>query len=454
MSLPPHKQILLDAVEKICRLCNLSETIRHMASAEETALLNFYNVQLEGIKKRLKLSIDQILYESDFTISDYGPLYDTLSYFHNLHPQFRVFATLPEIPKEIFLTLENLFPKKHYERLEPTIVYSPIYNYFELSSLEYFQHLGILLEKGIPDRIILMLPYVDFGNPLVWSILTHELSHAFEANLEIVENFAENFKPHSEDVIRRSKNWAREFCCDIIAIKLMGPSYLNAFLNFSFSIHPWYHTHSESHPHPYSRINYMSNYLKNSSLHSDSSIFYTDLYDQLYSLFSIEEERIQLAMKLEDLIDGLEQKISEINLLDIMKKESLSVIAILTEKLNSGIPLISSYRLTNIDEITKEKEEFLNSQYQPTIKEVEKYYNLLNLANEEPAEPTHILNASWDFRAKRFWDSFKEIFKDSSLSYEEKFINFAEYIDNFSYSIIKSLEISKIHSTFKPKEPK
>lgn len=64
----------------------------------------------------------------------------------------------------------------------------------------------------------------------------------------------------------------------------------------------------------------------------------------------------------------------------------------------------------------------------------------------------HILNAAWDFRAKKYWDLFKKIFTDSELTNEERFLKFAEDIDNFSYSIIKSLEISKIHKTFQPKE--
>lgn len=345
IKLTPHKHILLDAVEKICRLTNLSKTIKHRGTTEESALLRFYDEQLKGIIKRLKYTIDHILDGSDFSQNDYAPLYDTLSYFHNLHPQFRLFVALPKIPKEIFLSLEDIFPSDIYQELEPTIIYSPLYNFFEMSSLEYFQRLGILLETGVPDRIILMLPYVDFQNPLVWSILAHELGHALEAKQGIVEDYSNEFTAHSEVVIRRSKSWAREFCCDIIAIRLMGPSYFNAFVNLNFSIHPWDHSSSESHPHPYTRLIYMSKYLKKHSLHSFSSELYDNLTIKLYDLFSVQEEKLQLAIPQEELISGLEERVSDISLPDTIKKEHLNISSILTDKLEDGIPLISSYRV-------------------------------------------------------------------------------------------------------------
>jgi hypothetical protein len=450
MNLKPHQQILLDVVEKICRLHNLSKAIAHTATDEERALLKFYNAQLEGVRKRLRLPIDQTLNETEFSLPDYSPLYDGLSYFLGLHPLFRVFATLPEVPKEVILSLENLLPKEIYESLKPTIIYSPLYNYFEFSSQEYFHRLGILLEKGIPDRIILMLPFADFENPLMWSILIHELSHAFEAKLGIIEGFAKNFTIHSDEVIRRSKSWAREFCCDIIAIKLMGPSYLNAFLNLHFSIHPWQYISSESHPQPHSRINYMSDYLEQSSLHSYSSKCYVKIFRELSNLFSIQEERFQLAIKQEDLIQGLEQEIAKIIFPDPMNLEHLSIILNLGEKLKSGLPLISSYRPINKNKITETKEKFLSNQDQLSGKEAN-IYNLLILAEEKPAKPVHILNAAWDFRAEKFWDAFTTIFTNSEFKYEEKFLKMAEYVEDFSSSVIKSLETSKIHETFMPR---
>ena len=67
MNLKPHQQILLDVVEKICRLHNLSKAIAHTATDEERALLKFYNAQLEGVRKRLRLPIDQTLNETEFS---------------------------------------------------------------------------------------------------------------------------------------------------------------------------------------------------------------------------------------------------------------------------------------------------------------------------------------------------------------------------------------------------
>jgi len=303
-----------------------------------------------------------------------------------------------------------------------------------------------------------MLPYADLENPLMWSVLVHELSHAFEATLGIVDEVAESFSAQSEKIIRRSKNWAREFCCDMIAIKLMGPSYLNAFLNLAFSINPWHHLHSDSHPQPYSRINYMSKYLDGSSerpsIHSSSSNHYTKVFRELYDKFSIQEETVQLAIRQEDLIQGLEQKISEITFPGEIGNGYLAITSNLTKKLKDGIPLISSYRSTPVEKITKKMEQFSNNQDAAPDDKIKELYDLLGLANEKPAKPADIVNAAWDYRAEKFWDLFKEIFTDSQLSYEEKFVKFAEHIDNFNYSIIKSLEISKIHQIFQPGEVK
>jgi hypothetical protein len=80
---------------------------------------------------------------------------------------------------------------------------------------------------------------------------------------------------------------------------------------------------------------------------------------------------------------------------------------------------------------------------------VEILYDLLRLAEEQPAKPIHILNAAWDFRAEQLWDTFAMIFNDPEFDYEAKFLKMAEYIEDFSYSIIKSLETSKVHETLR-----
>ncbi len=449
MGLEPHKQVLVDTVEKICLLFNLSKAIKNISTSSENALLEFYDKQLSGIIKHLKHPIDQILYEPGFDLSDYNSLYNAITNFQNLHPQYRVFSSLPKIRKEIFLMLENVLSQADYNEIEPTIIYSPLYNYYEQSSLEQFQQLGILLEDGVPDRIVLMLPYADFANPLVWSILVHELSHALETKYGIVEELSESFTPHSIPTTRRSKNWASELCCDMLAIKIMGPSYLNSFINLVFSVHPWYHSASDSHPHPKLRIHFMSEYLDELGLHSNSSKYYVDFATKLYDLFTIEEEKLQLAIYIETLIEKLKEKISDIDLPDVMEPQNSVAIMNLTEKLKQETPLISSYNSTSIDHIEKEKEKYLLQKKEASEIDLNNAYSLLKLLDEKPAKPSHILNAAWEFRVDMYWDIFISIFKDPKLKYEEKFFKFAEHIDNFTFSIIKSIEVSKIHQIFR-----
>ena len=67
---------------------------------------------------------------------------------------------------------------------------------------------------------VIQLPKLDYGTPLAWPLLFHEIGH--------VAMSVANILPNEND---RQVNWLLEFACDYLALKVGGPAYLLPFLD-------------------------------------------------------------------------------------------------------------------------------------------------------------------------------------------------------------------------------
>ncbi len=111
--------------------------------------------------------------------------------------------------------------------------------------------------------------------------------------IEVVEYLRQNGKLDSTYRIQSGEgdilhHWIGELICDKIALRLIGPAFLNAFImwqiTWNSAEHPEYYSATSTHPHPYHRICLMKKCLDNDNL----STPYVDLFHQITQKIDME----------------------------------------------------------------------------------------------------------------------------------------------------------------------
>jgi hypothetical protein len=89
------------------------------------------------------------------------------------------------------------------------------------------------LVTSVPE-IVLTLPKSEVDDPLMWAILTNQIAHLMIEDYRILEAITAQTEAYTT-VDRESQyiycNWAQEICSDLIALRLLGPSYFFSFVS-------------------------------------------------------------------------------------------------------------------------------------------------------------------------------------------------------------------------------
>ncbi|MBM3282949.1 hypothetical protein FJY90_01720 [Candidatus Gottesmanbacteria bacterium] len=471
MQTPDILILLEEIVEKVWRLEAFLTEIESISVEEDKELIQFYRSQIRGLKQRLEDPITEIR-EGQEDFREYLRTYfDVCSHFQTMHQQFWLFVSLPKVYPEVYTFVHSLFPRNQFEDVEPTLVYCPIYNFGEANAIDQFSKLGIFLDKGAGDRVILLLPYVDFRNPMMWTALAHEMGHAIEKDKGIVGSILPELPGRKE--LEPLRRWLKEFCADHIALRLMGPAYLISFISYIISLHPYFYVPTLTHPQPHSRIEYMRTYLERNCLFHPKAQHYYELFQELTAFYKVSKFDLQqlpteitspcptckyeYKMKLPEslkrfpeLIHQLNEQVNSISFPDVCGTEDLRRAEKLAEDLDHGF-FISSYKETTMGEIRHHLNELL-TQNTPGQANREEIYSVLKLIEDKPNKVSQIINAGWIQKINRQIDKFQKIFEEDDSILEEKFNTFGNYLESISYNIQKSIETSKIHSLFAPGE--
>jgi hypothetical protein len=147
----------------------------------------------------------------------------------------------------------------------PSIALTDMYNFIEhdlrhILSLELEQH-GLEPLDPQSRNVVLALPKAEADNPLMWAILAHEMAHTMISSYKILDNEILARTPEylkakqnlSREVYR---NWSLEICADLIALRLLGPSYFFSFASMGLLLDPQPET--EVHPAIIERIGIMA----------------------------------------------------------------------------------------------------------------------------------------------------------------------------------------------------
>lgn len=463
-----------EIVEKILRMECLLKEVGHLSLKPDRELLKFFRGQLNGLKQMIMVPIEEILKNKNRLdeklirkhLVSYFVVFD---YFHTFHQQVDFFVSFPQIQNEVYTTIHSLFPEEDYKVIAPTIVYYYNYNFAEFNASHYFQKIGILVEESIKDRVVLLLPYVDFKNPLMWVALIHEMGHALEKDFKISEKILallNRKQGHKEAEVELLENWCKEFCADIIALKLVGPAYLNSYISFLLSRHPERHTPSSTHPQPHDRIDLMYSCLENRQLESAKT--YYELFCSLTTFFGTERldpcvkhsniECPKLIVPLSDLTGKVKDSICKLPFKKIYNETAHEISCELANLLSKDLP-VSSYREKPSSEIRKKLKLLLEEVHKNKTEIThDETYPLLELVEEQYSDVSQILNAAWIQKTDNCPHVFKQIFgkvmdeKNSERDTQIKFDEFAKYLDFYDCHVQKSIEVSKIHSIFRPEK--
>lgn len=189
------------------------------------------------------------------------------SIFQSLHRKLRWFAA-PWPESEVLQFLVELSNEyglaRNLARLHPTIVYSDEFNFFTSDVSR-----DLPRSRSSSPLVVLAIPKSDSGNPLLWSVLAHELAHSLfkEEDLlptEVYTKLASQSKAKL-DVLR---SWTVELNADLFAFRLLGPAYLYALIYFSVffvlrnlrePIEPDPRDSTGPHPPPQVRVDFLLN---------------------------------------------------------------------------------------------------------------------------------------------------------------------------------------------------
>ena len=460
--------LLEDAVEKIIRIDNFLREIEFKSSDEEKRIISFYKKQIDGLKERIEDPINEVLTGGQQVERYYNTYVDVLNYFQTLHQELLFFVSFPIVQKEIYSFIGNIFPQTRYKNIEPTTFYYYLYNFAEFNTKEYFQKLGILLDEEEIDRVVILLPYVHYKNPLMWPSLVHEMGHALEKSRSVVKKVSRELKiSGGGEELELFKKWSKEIFADLLALRIMGPAYLNCFINFFLSFHPRNYTPSLTHPQPHHRVNYMYEYLKHEDLNSPSSEKYYALFQEIVkfngaSAFDLSKlpTKIKfecpscgmkkkttipkLPVPLGKIIQAINKKIKDFPC--IFTKTGKGEIPSLVSRLRNGVTICAERRESPVS--IRDKIKKFIERTKPGENSSKRIYTLLKLMQEYPNDVIKIVNAGWEYRMENHVGMLEEIFTNKRLKLIDKFSEFSDYLEGFDYNIQKSIEVSRIHNLF------
>lgn len=468
--------LFLEILEKIFRLKAFLSKAAVRATKPDLEVIRIFDTAIKEVLK----SIETVFHKLH---KDYGKLdeyerfscmrriSDVFNSIDDLHSQLR-FVYGEWTAPETYIFVKSLFKSLPEPHNNVSIVLSDSYMFEEVDLSRYLEfrlnHYNIPAELG-EIRPTLFLPKIEYSNPLNWSILVHEMGHVLNKPLSEIFSGSEILEiSTTADSIIMLENWTEEVWCDLIALKLLGPSYLASYITFSLLLASSGNIEGSSSTHPADRfrINIMKDYLEKMGIElkiqCDFTDFnnITDFFDNLFEdRCCFERENIILDLpphsqfpinyhKFRDLlidkIDGLTQ--DTITNLEIDNEK----IRILTERLSSGILIGSSFGRQNPDALLGKLEELekIIKNKDPRDKINNLMKELLCGVKEYPCNIGEIINAGWLYKCEKLYPKMIDLFFYNSSRMNDCLKIFQNDISLLDDKLKKSIEISYVHGLF------
>jgi len=176
-------------------------------------------------------------------------LHRTLRWFSAPWPEAEVFEFLGRV-------LEERGLQGDFQLLNPSIVFSDEYNFLTYD-VGYVQ-------KGLSraELTAWALPKSESTNPLLWSVLVHEVAHSYFKEKLLLNYISRSLSSHhSQEELELIRRWAVELNADLFGFRVLGPAYLFSLMYLSMffvsaNLHQPLETRDSKafHPPPFKRV--------------------------------------------------------------------------------------------------------------------------------------------------------------------------------------------------------
>ncbi len=466
--------LLADSLEKIIRMERyLNDVILH-ASEDDIKIVEFYKDVLEAIKNELEEPANLLKKYHKSKINDNTSVtfirkcLNISIAVRIFHEEFFSYLPILKTRSETYIFLKNLLQQIIQIKTEPAIVLTDIYNYEERNITQSLKEKNIIKDGKIAEQIIIGLPKTEKDNPLMWTILVHEIGHDLAENYlnissrVIKEGIIDKKIDYSHQTIL--KNWAKEIISDILSIRVIGPSYLYSFIFYNLLISDL-DAFSNTHPSPNCRIEIMLSALEQEK-------FELKQVKSLYYIIRQRQKKSKSFISVADSCSECGAKIDPISEIEEIKKEfyqlvSLSIKIIdeikikeytpdnlvncekLVDNLNNSIPISSSRKMNN-KKLNDSLKIFTAQRFFGLLDDKNKnIYSLLEQFEEKPNSISDIINAGWLHKINNSYSEFIKLFFENdeigNHTFDEKYENYKKFLNQNDELLLKSFEIADMH---------
>jgi hypothetical protein len=479
-----EKILVLETLEKIFRVQSFLSKASITATEPDLKVIGIYNAAINEILKSLKTVFYKLhdKYGGLDALERYScmrRISDVFNSIDDLHSQLSFIHGEWTTP-ETYIFIKSLFEKIPECRTDVSIVLSDSYMFEEVDLSSYLEsrlnHYNIPAELDI-IRPTLFLPKIEYSNPLNWSILVHEIGHVLKKPLEEIFS-VDTISQISTTAagIKMLESWTEEVWCDLIAAKLLGPSYLASYIIFSLVLasSSKINESTDSHPADRFRINIMKAFFDKNDIKLEINCDYTEFKNVTDFFYDLFEERCdfdrnsyyydktvysKFPVKYHELRKLL---IEKINVLSHEKIPHMQInnnkIQSLKERLSRGILIGSSCEhqnvsisLTHLNElnslIVNSEELSQKNKIDGLIKKV------LEAVRENPNKIGEIINSGWKYKCEDFYPLMFKNFFTKDDDFDSSYKSFGYEIISLDDKLKKSIEISYIHDLFKEEIP-
>lgn len=409
-------QVLLAlVVERFSRFTTYLDEVSLICSDAELRLVDFFRELLSQVNEREIKRAARILSLPKIAKRDEGAAIESLilaaAHMDILVSETELFPRQrPSL--EVYDFLEKAFPGVLFKEWQIAIVLWPIYNFgVEPDLAERLKEKLDWVKERPPKHVVLYLAEVEKDDPMMWSLLAHEMGHALDEAEKIGDTV---FAPSEPTQIEEFPRWITELIADNIAIRVLGPAYFCAFASLTLlDNNP--RTYYNSHPVLHKRVEMLKQELELMDVLKGKTKEIVDGYYQLVTErartepVSPEDKLItweDIFNKIKSTVDKQAKNLHNFNKQDRKRSEALAGL------LQKGTP-ISSFldeeRRRSINEKAKQLlGDLRETSGRDRQKRLAKFKGRLNEIIddfvEKPTDPIWVLNAGWIYR----WDKMKE----------------------------------------------
>lgn len=455
------KYIALDLIEKIIRLKSyITKNSSRNDNNSNKAVIQIFEKTISNILSNIKnliVDINDIDHES--TTDEKYAIQQSLSQCYisikELHKELNFLST-DWLKIETYTFIEQLYDN-HFnlsKKRNLSIILSDDYTFietnlekrFEKITASFFEQDDFIVSEERPTVII---PKLEYSNPLNWTILVHELGHI---NIEEISDLRINSEMFPAD-LSESENeklvsWAEEIYCDIKAIQIIGPAYFLSLSTFALleSLILGFGVSTKSHPPFAMRLALLFSYLDKNGLEIKADLPNGEndtIHSFIYSMSKDINENLKNKTETlgrEPSINGLmifHKNIRNKLIKDEKTSRNVQPIFDLVKDLEKMIP-IGSHRIHDNDEeyLKKLDSSELNKEEFTLIKEY---------LTERNADLWEIINAGWVYKIQKIIPfGLKLFFENTNDPISQKVTKYSESLELLDDRLLVSIETSKL----------